>query len=364
MAKMHGKWLKTNPNTVKVEANGDVSVFINDSDAIEATTEGLKVKALGIRDSHLEGNIAFEKLADNSNIGRLDQAETVVNDWTFTNAPKTSAAPVEDDDLARKAYVDAIAQGLSPKNAVRILADAGTVLTGAQTIQGVSVEAEDRVAVQGDGIYICKTDTWVRSDDMQVGIEGAGISCFVEQGDYADRKIVVTNDKGSDIVGSDPINFAIFSSLEHLQSGNGIDKTGDIIAVDHAKLEEGGNAEVEAMNLKASFAPSNYIPTSTDLVGQFAGIDAKIAEINLVTAEAIVPVVDPVVVTTEHIAAKSLALSETPIVEPDVTIEIKDAPGQFYGDDYIVIGSDLSWNGLGLDGILEVGDKITVRYSK
>lgn len=60
--------------------------------------------------------------------------------------------------------------------------------------------------------------------------------------------------------------------------------------------------------------------------------------------------------------AKQLTLASTPATANKTQLLIKGAPSQFYGDDYTVSGTTLSWNGLGLDGILLTGDKVTIIY--
>lgn len=60
--------------------------------------------------------------------------------------------------------------------------------------------------------------------------------------------------------------------------------------------------------------------------------------------------------------AKQLTLASTPATSNKTQLLIKGAPSQFYGDDYTVSGATLSWNGLGLDGILTTGDKVTIIY--
>jgi len=47
-----------------------------------------------------------------------------------------------------------------------------------------------------------------------------------------------------------------------------------------------------------------------------------------------------------------------------VIMSVKNAPSLFYGDDYIIgdIPNKISWSGMDLDGILQVGDKLTISY--
>jgi len=62
-------------------------------------------------------------------------------------------------------------------------------------------------------------------------------------------------------------------------------------------------------------------------------------------------------------------LAVTPDEPTRVVLNVKGAPGQFYGDDFQVITDGtsvrrLTWAGMGLDGLLVAGDKFTVTYDE
>jgi hypothetical protein len=62
------------------------------------------------------------------------------------------------------------------------------------------------------------------------------------------------------------------------------------------------------------------------------------------------------------IAAGHVTLIPTPNDPDTVTLEFLSGGGQENGVDFEVIGDILSWDGLGLDGFIESGDIIIVRY--
>lgn len=64
-----------------------------------------------------------------------------------------------------------------------------------------------------------------------------------------------------------------------------------------------------------------------------------------------------------QIASKSVTLARTPYTASQTRLEVLEGPPQFYTQDFTVSGTTLSWNGLGLDGILVEGDKINVIYN-
>ena len=53
-----------------------------------------------------------------------------------------------DSSIARKSYVDSVAQGLDIKDAVKVTTTANITLSGLQTIDGIAVLADDRVLVK------------------------------------------------------------------------------------------------------------------------------------------------------------------------------------------------------------------------
>ncbi len=68
-------------------------------------------------------------------------------------------------------------------------------------------------------------------------------------------------------------------------------------------------------------------------------------------------------ITAPEAAAKQIVLAATPTTANYTRLSIAGAPDQFYGDDFVVTGNVLSWSGLGLDGILDTGDRLTIEYN-
>lgn len=67
-------------------------------------------------------------------------------------------------------------------------------------------------------------------------------------------------------------------------------------------------------------------------------------------------------ITAGEESAKSLTLAETPAEVAEVLLNIKGGGPQFYGDDFTVSGTTLSWSGLDLDGVLLENDKVIIQY--
>lgn len=109
----------------------------------------------------------------------------------------------------------------------RAASTANLTLSGAQTIDGVSVVAGNVVLAKNqstasqNGPYICRAGAWERSPLLPVGASAAGFQVLVEEGTVgADITFLCTNNVGSDIVGTSNLVFAsgtvVDSLLVHL----------------------------------------------------------------------------------------------------------------------------------------------------
>ena len=128
-----------------------------------------------------------------------------------------STTPSVSTDIANKTYVDTVAQGLDTKASVVAGTTANIALTGAQTIDGVSVVATDRVLVknqtlsENNGIYVAAGGAWTRATDMNTWAQVPGAYVFVETGaTLADTGWVCTSDAGGTL-GTTAITWAQFS---------------------------------------------------------------------------------------------------------------------------------------------------------
>lgn len=63
-----------------------------------------------------------------------------------------------------------------------------------------------------------------------------------------------------------------------------------------------------------------------------------------------------------EITAKQITLLITPAVANKVIVDIVEGVPQEYAVDYTVSSNILSWNGLGLDGVLDIGDVLRIQY--
>jgi len=75
-------------------------------------------------------------------------------------------------------------------------------------------------------------------------------------------------------------------------------------------------------------------------------------------------IIETFILDSDDITNKQIVLANNVINNNLLTLQIKGAPGQFLGDDFIVLDNVVSWSSLGLDGILEIDNKVTVIYQK
>jgi hypothetical protein len=105
--------------------------------------------------------------------------------------------PTNGSDVASKSYVDALANGLSFKNAARALAASNITLSGTQTIDGVSLVAGDRVLATAqttgsqNGLWVVAVGAWTRPADWAAASsqkEGAYVLVEPEGTTYKNSK--------------------------------------------------------------------------------------------------------------------------------------------------------------------------------
>ena len=117
----------------------------------------------------------------NSTINSTTIGALVPSTGVFTSIATTTGqittTPTSTTDIANKQYVDAVAAGLNPKQAVKCATLTNITLSGLQTIDAYTTLAGDRVLVKNqgtasqNGIYVASASTWTRSTDMDVWAE-------------------------------------------------------------------------------------------------------------------------------------------------------------------------------------------------
>jgi hypothetical protein len=150
---------------------------------------------------------------------------------TIANAPSGST------DIANKLYVDTVAQGLDAKASCVAATTADITLSGAQTIDGVSVVAGNRVLVknqslsQNNGLYLCASGSWTRTTDANTWDALTSAFTFIEQGTLnGDCGFVCTANAGGTL-GTTALPWSQFSGAGTFTAGTGLTLTGSVFSL-------------------------------------------------------------------------------------------------------------------------------------
>jgi hypothetical protein len=184
------------------------------------------------------GNMTINAASGNNSVNLVPTGTGIVD--AGGKRVGNAADPTQSTDLATKAYVDGLANGLDVKASVRAATTANITLSNTQTVDGVALSVGDRVLVKDqstgsqNGIYVVASGSWTRATDFDntPGTEvSPGTFFFVEEGTaQADNGYVVTNDTAITI-GTTAITFSQFSGAGQITAGAGLTKSGNTLDV-------------------------------------------------------------------------------------------------------------------------------------
>ena len=133
---------------------------------------------------------------------------------------------------------------------------------------------EDNGAVDS-GIYYVSGNFLLRSPDMKLGDDASGAYVYVEEGDFTPgvsakgvgTAYVCSSTKGSDIVGSGDLKWAIFSRMENLEFGTAFSKSGQMVTL---LAKSDGAIAIGNEGLALKVADTDHLatgPTGLELIG-------------------------------------------------------------------------------------------------
>lgn len=176
----------------------------------------ISIDVTGVSAATYGSSLVVPVIAVNAQGQITSATNTTVNAVTLTTGT-ISTTPSNSTDIANKAYVDTVAQGLDTKASVVAATTVDITLSGTQTVDGIALIAADRCLVknqtlsQNNGIYVVASGAWTRSTDMNTWAQVPGAYVFVETGTtLADTGWVCTSNAGGTL-GTTPITWAQFS---------------------------------------------------------------------------------------------------------------------------------------------------------
>jgi len=200
---------------------------------------------------------------------------------TLTGPVTLHADPSSALHAATKQYVDNLAAGFDVKPSVRAATTANISLSGAQTIDGVSIIAGDRVLVKNqsaaaeNGIYVAASGSWARAADMDAWSETPGANVWVEEGTAnGDRAFVCTANAGGTL-GTTAISWTQFGGTGAYQAKSSV-------------LDAYAALSSPSANVQTILQAADYAAIRTAL-GLVIGTNVQAYSANLATFAAIAP---------------------------------------------------------------------------
>jgi hypothetical protein len=224
-----------------------------------------------------------------STINSTTIGATTPSTGVFTNILTTTGqvtnSPTSNSDIANKYYVDSIAQGLSPKGAVKCATTANITLSGLQTIDTYTTLSGDRVLVKNqtssaqNGIYIASATAWTRSADMDVWSEVPGAYTVVINGSVNANTSWVTTAADTGTIGVTAMPWVQFSGSGTYFAGTGLSLASNTFSITNTGVTAGSygsasqtlTATVNAQGQLTSLTASNIaISASQTTSGTFS----------------------------------------------------------------------------------------------
>jgi hypothetical protein len=174
----------------------------------------------------LDGVTITNSTIDSSIIGGITPAAAF-----FTTA-QVAASPTADQDVANKAYVDSVAQGLDIKASCLYTTTNNITLSGLGTQAGgdwpSTLTAGSRILVKNqtnqaeNGIYAASSTGWTRTSDLNNWSEVPGAFTFIEDGATLSATGWVTTAGSTGTIGVTNMPWTQFSGAGTYTAGNGL----------------------------------------------------------------------------------------------------------------------------------------------
>ena len=192
------------------------------------------------------------------------------------------ATPVLATDAATKNYVDSVAVGINVKTSCAAATTANITLSGAQTIDGVSVVAGNRVLVKNqtapadNGIYVASASAWTRATDADTWAELIGAMVFISAGTINGLTSWISNTTTGGTIGVTAVTFVQFGASQSYTAGTGITLSGNQFSLTTPVTVSSGGTGVSSLTGVpwGNGGSAMTVATGAQLSGQMAGVGA------------------------------------------------------------------------------------------
>lgn len=156
------------------------------------------------------------------------------NGFAITNLPDAVSA----QSPVTLAQLNAAVAGYSWKAPVRAATTANITLSGAQSIDGVSVIAGDRILVKSqsagsaNGIYLAAAGAWSRATDFDTAAEALGAATFVSEGTTQGNSVWLQTTDAPITLNTTALVFTQIGAGSSYTAGNGVLISSGVISVD------------------------------------------------------------------------------------------------------------------------------------
>lgn len=230
--------------------------------------------------------------------------------------------PTSAQDAATKAYVDALANGLSPLPSMATVADANITLSGAQTINGVAVSAGQYVLATGqtsasqNGPWVVAAGAWTRPAFFASGATAEkGAYCLIEAGTFQGHGFILTG-TAAITIDTTAQTWQEFTGAADITFNSPLSKSGNSVTLGTVPVATGGTGGTTAAQAKTNLGfmtryAANIGDGSTTAIAvtHSLGTLDVIVQVNNVSTGAVV--IPDITLTSTNVVTLTFAVAPT-----------------------------------------------------